>query len=200
VGANLLGPIHGFMVWNLVLAAVPAVLAVALFPRRRTAVGGPGWWFGLLAWVLFLPNAPYVLTDVVHMVDDVRRSRSDAHAYVLVAIYGAFFTCGLASYAFSLQRLRAFLHRAGVHRLVAPALIVLHGASVIAMYLGRFVRLNSWDAVLAPQRVLLSVLRVPRPFTVVVLVVMFFVVGVGTFAAAAVGDKVAVHARRWKLL
>jgi uncharacterized membrane protein len=61
---------------------------------------------------------------------------------------------------------------------------------VIAMYLGRYIRLNSWDAVLAPQQVAGSVLRVPAPLTVVVLAVMFVVVGVGVFVMAAIGDNI----------
>jgi uncharacterized membrane protein len=198
VGAFLIGPVHGFMLWNLFLAAVPAVLALALF-RRRDAAGGAGWWLGLVAWILFLPNAPYVLTDVVHMVDDVRASRSDVHAYLVIAVYGTLFALGLASYAVSLQLLRAFLHRCVEPRVVAPALLAVHALSVVAMYLGRFVRLNSWDAVLAPQRVVGSVLHVPRPITVFVLATMFVVVSIGTFAAVAIGDRLLVQARRWRL-
>src|SRR4051812_24343730 len=59
---------HGrWMVWNLALAAVPVFLAMALFrPGRRHGVG---WWLGTALFVLFLPNAPYVLTDVVHLFD-----------------------------------------------------------------------------------------------------------------------------------
>ncbi|MDQ1384469.1 MAG: hypothetical protein QOG65_1848 [Actinomycetota bacterium] len=69
MGAFLYGPVHGFMLWNLFLAAVPAVLALALFPT--SARRGVAWWLGFGAWVLFLPNAPYLLTDVVHMVHDI---------------------------------------------------------------------------------------------------------------------------------
>ncbi len=186
------------MIWNLLLAAIPAIFAVGLFTNatRRGVV----WWLGLATWVLFLPNAPYLLTDIVHMVHDLRVAPSDARAYLVIATYCALFAFGLASYAFSLQLFRRFLHRTVRARLVAPAIVLVHGLCVLAMFLGRFVRLNSWDAVLAPQRVALSVLRVPRPFTVAVLAAMFVVVGVGAFATAAIGDKVLAHARRWKPL
>ena len=80
------------------------------------------------------------------------------------------------------------------------SIILVHALCVIAMYLGRYIRLNSWDAVLAPQQVAGSVLRVPGPFTVAVLAVMFVVVGIGVFVMAAIGDKVAARARRWNLL
>lgn len=194
MGAFLFGPVHGFMLWNLFLAAIPAVLALALFtfPIRR----GVGWWVGFTGWVLFLPNAPYLLTDVVHMIHDIQRSHSDKWAYLVIATYGVLFALGLASYAFSLQCFRWFLRRNVSSLLVAPTIIVVHGLCVVAMYLGRVIRLNSWDVFTAPQQVAASMLRVPRPTTVVVLAAMFVVVGVGVFVAVAVGDKVVARARR----
>jgi uncharacterized membrane protein len=64
------------------------------------------------------------------------------------------------------------------------------------MYLGRFMRLNSWDVVTAPGAVLDSVLRVPRPSSLAVLLAMFVVVGFGTFATYAVGEKLVAQLRR----
>jgi uncharacterized membrane protein len=181
------------MLWNVFLAAIPAGLAVAVFstvPRR-----GVLWWSGFAAWVLFLPNAPYLLTDVVHMIHDIQHTRSDGWAYLIIGTYGSLFAFGLASYALCLQLFRRFLHRVGQPRLVTPAILIVHALCVVAMYLGRVIRLNSWDVVTAPQQVLASVLRVPRPTTVVILVITFVVVGVGVFATVAVGDKAVRRAR-----
>lgn len=185
------------MVWNLYLAAIPTVLALVLF-RRPTRLNTT-WWLTFVAWMLFLPNAPYVLTDVVHMVDDLRSSPSDGHAYAVLATYAAFAGVGLVSYVVSMQLFRTFLHRDAPARFVAPILITVHGLCVIAMYLGRVVRLNSWDVVLEPGRVVASILRVPHPSTVVLLVAMFLVVGVVAYATAAVGDKALTQLRRLKL-
>jgi uncharacterized membrane protein len=155
------------------------------------------WWIGLGAWVLFLPNAPYVLTDIVHMVGAMRNSPTDQHAYLVITTYAVLFAGGLASYAFSMQLFRRYLHRAVADRLVAPVILFVHALCVLAMYLGRAIRLNSWDVVTAPQRVAASVFQVPRPMAVVDLAVMFVVVGIAVFATAAVGDKAVVHCRRW---
>ena len=188
------GTVQPFMLWNLYLAAFPVVLASALFrkPERITA----GWCAGFVAWLLFLPNSPYVLTDVVHMVDEMRTSRSDGHAYAILATYAVFFTCGLVSYVVSLQLFRRFLHRVSPPRLILPILLIVHSLCVVAMYIGRFMRLNSWDVLLAPRTVLAAVVRVPHPFTLVVLASMFVVVGVGAFVAAALGDKMIAELRR----
>ncbi len=198
MGAFIYGPVHGFMIWNLFLAAIPAALALALF---TTAINGRGrrgvfCWIGAGAGLLFLANAPYFLPDVVHSVGAVRGARSDKHVYLLLATYGVLFALGLASYALSLQLFRRYLHRTIRARFVAPLILLVHALCVIAMYLGRFIRLNSWDAVLAPQAVAVSVLRVPGPRAVAVLAAMFVVVGVGVYATIAIADKLAAHARR----
>lgn len=185
------------MVWNLYLAAVPTVLALVLF--RRPARLGVGWWMTFVVWLLFLPNAPYVLTDVVHMGADLRRARSDDHIYLVLATYAVFAAAGLASYVVSMQLFRRFLHRVAPRRAVAAILVTVHGLCVIAMYLGRVVRLNSWDVLVEPGRVLESVLRVPHPFTVVVLAWMFVIVGVSAYAMATIGDKAISELRRLKL-
>jgi uncharacterized membrane protein len=173
---------------------VPALLALALF--RRSSPVNATWYAGLVAWVLFLPNAPYVLTDVVHMVDDMHASNSRTYSYGILLTYAALFAAGLCSYVLSLQLFRRFLRRVAPSRVILPALLALHGLSVVAMYLGRFMRFNSWDAVLAPGAVAASVLRIPRPTTVVVLAAMFVIVGVGACITAAVFDKVIAQLRR----
>jgi uncharacterized membrane protein len=176
------------MVWNLFLAAVPLVLAVALFslPMRR----GSLWWTGFLVWLLFLPNAPYVLTDVVHMVDDLSGTPSRVDAYEILALYAVFFAAGLVAYVIALQLFRSFLHRNMTRRmLVAPILVAVHALRVIAMYVGRVLRFNSWDALVAPFTVLHAVARVPRPSTVVLLGVMFAVTAVAAFVTYAVGER-----------
>ena len=150
------------MLWNLYLAAFPAVLAFVLFraPERL----GVGWWAGFVAWLLFLPNSPYVLTDVVHLVDEMHASTSRESAYAYLATYAVYLSAGLVSYVVSLQLFRRFLHRVGPRALVLPILLVVHGLCVVAMYLGRFMRFNSWDVILAPRTVLASVVvgsRVP---------------------------------------
>jgi uncharacterized membrane protein len=188
------GTVHPFMLWNLYLATFPAALAMVLF--RKPERTGVTWCAGFVVWLLFLPNSPYVLTDVVHMVDEMRVSTTHTHAYAVLATYAVFFTCGLASYVVSLQLFRRFLCRVSPHRLVLPILLVVHSLCIVAMYLGRFMRLNSWDVLLAPRTVLGSVVRVPHPFTLVVLATMFVVVGVGTCIAAALGDKVIAELRR----
>jgi uncharacterized membrane protein len=189
--------VRAFMLWNLYLAAIPTILAVVLF--RRPTRTGPVWWLTFGAWLIFLPNAPYVLTDVVHMFHDIRITHSVGRVGAVLVMYAMFAAAGLASYATSLQLFRRFLHRVAPSRFVAPILLTVHGLCVVAMGLGRIVRLNSWDIVVAPRSVLASVARVPHPSTVVLLATTFVVVGIGTYAMVAVGTKALEQLRRLKL-
>jgi uncharacterized membrane protein len=63
-----------WMTWNLFLAFIPLALSVWLFriKRRRSGV----WWLGFLVFFAFLPNAPYLLTDIIHFIEDIRRIES----------------------------------------------------------------------------------------------------------------------------
>jgi uncharacterized membrane protein len=192
----VLHPVREFMLWNLYLAAIPTALAFVLF--RRPTRTGPAWWLTFGAWLLFLPNAPYVLTDVVHMFHDLRAAHSLARVCGVLVMYALFAAAGLASYVVSMQLFRRFLHRVAPRRFVAPILLTVHGLCIVAMGLGRMVRLNSWDVVLAPRSVLASVMRVPHPFTVVLLAAMFVVVGATAYAMAAVGDQALTQLRRLK--
>jgi uncharacterized membrane protein len=175
------------MLWNGFLALVPLVLAVALFafPLRTGVI----WCAGFATWVLFLPNAPYLLTDVVHMFHDIKRSPSDTWSLVVTATYAVLFAFGLASYAASLHLFRRFLHRRVAPRLVLPVILFVHALCIAALYAGRVVRLNSWDVVTAPREVVVAYLRVPQPLTVVLLAGWFVVIGAGVFATIAVAQQ-----------
>src|SRR4051812_24144926 len=91
--ARLLDVSGRWMAWNLILALVPWVLSLYCFrPARRP---GAIWICGALAFLLLVPNAPYLLTDLIHLPSSVRREPSDA-AVVLVVfpVYGALLAAG----------------------------------------------------------------------------------------------------------
>lgn len=155
VGPLLLGrpPTHRFLLWNLFLAWIP--LGAALLLEALDARSGGRRWFvpAVLAavWLLFLPNAPYLVSDITHFDSvsptpwlDLTRLVAFAWAGCLVAVL-------------SLRAVhRVVLRRAGV--VAAWSVIVAATASSgFGVVLGRFSRLNSWDAVTAPRTVLAEI-------------------------------------------
>jgi uncharacterized membrane protein len=168
-----------WMTANLLLAALPFVLAVWLFaPQRAKTVG---WWMAVAAFVAFLPNAPYVLTDVIHLGTDLRKTTSDLQVLGLLLEYGLLFATGLAFYGGSLAVLRRRLLADGLARWRWAAEIGLHAVCSVGIFLGRFFRLNSWDLVVRPSAVLQYV-GVPRPATVAIIGFTFCVLLTATVA------------------
>jgi uncharacterized membrane protein len=141
-----------WMAWNTVLAVIPLLVAAVIF--RRGTKRTPAWWLGLAAFVVFLPNAPYVLTDVVHLFDDIRTTRSDLVLLgVHLPLYLAFFAIGFGSYVAALELLRRYV-RAELPKLRWTVVeFGLHGLCAMGMYLGRVVRLNSWEILTRPRAV-----------------------------------------------
>ncbi|NEQ53155.1 MAG: DUF1361 domain-containing protein [Leptolyngbya sp. SIO3F4] len=166
---------HGnlsFMVWNSFLALIPLTLSFWLFRGRGSHARKLPWWIGLAIFVAFLPNAPYVLTDIIHLVHDIRSGASVwAIALILVPQYILFIGLGTIAYTLSIVNLGRYLSREGKTRWVWPVEITLHGLTAIGIYLGRFLRFNSWDLVTMPNTVVsdtLSLLVTKWPLAVMI--------------------------------
>ena len=101
-----------------------------------------------MVFVAFLPNAPYVLTDTIHLIEDIRQNYSIwTITLVLIPLYVLFIFLGFEAYVLSLLNLDHYFQQQGFIRLIMPAELFLHSLSAIGVYLGRFLRFNSWDIV-----------------------------------------------------
>ncbi len=176
------------MVWNLFLAVVPLALSVWLFrlaPRRN-----PLWWCGVAAFVAFLPNAPYVLSDVIHLVPRLESEPSWVRATVLVSGFGAFFLIGLEAYALSIVNLRHYLGR-----VVVPLELGIHALAAVGVYLGRVQRFNSWDLLGNGHAVLRVLHQSLRPWPIALMTFTFVVTTVACEVLLRV-NRVALAAAR----
>jgi uncharacterized membrane protein len=157
---------------NIALALVPFGLAAVLF--RFGTRRNPLWWAGVALFVAFLPNAPYVLTDVIHLAPSLAGAPSHAAAVLgLLPLYTVLFVLGTASYVGCLRLLARYLVRSGGRRTALAAVAAVHVTSCLGVLLGRQQRLNSWD-VLHPARVAdasLAVLAHPVSLVIVVVAV-----------------------------
>lgn len=135
-----------WMSWNLFLALIPLAFSFWLFHSNRSRSWL--WWLILCVFIAFLPNAPYVLTDVIHLVDDIRHSHSIwAITLLIIPQYLLFFFMGFEAYVISLVNLGSYLIKQGARRFIIPVEFFLHTLSAIGIYLGRFQRFNSWDII-----------------------------------------------------
>lgn len=138
-----------WMSWNLFLAFIPLALSVWLFRRRNAGQKlSLLWWLGLIVFVAFLPNAPYILTDIIHLVEDIRHQNSIwVITLIIIPQYILFIFAGFEAYVLSLINLGAYLNRRGWGQWIVWAEITIHALSAIGIYLGRFMRFNSWDLI-----------------------------------------------------
>jgi uncharacterized membrane protein len=137
---------YRFLVWNLILAWVPLVLAMGAYARARRRVDLTVAVL-LVPWLLFFPNAPYLLTDFIHL------GEGPAPLWYDALMLSAFAWTGLLLGFASLYLVQMILRRA--FGTVAAWLGVVLALSLgsIGVYVGRFIRFNSWDALLHPIRV-----------------------------------------------
>jgi uncharacterized membrane protein len=136
------------LVWNLFLAWIPFVLALVLYDgARRGLSAGPLVAVGA-AWLLFLPNAPYIVTDAKWLGEFV--GGSVWYDAVLVATAAATgLVLGFVS-LYLVQVVVAGRFGAVAGWVLAWAALVLSGVGV---YLGRFQRWNSWEVLTEPTKI-----------------------------------------------
>lgn len=140
---------YGFLVWNLILAWMPLVFALLARDDYRTRRNGTraGLKFYSLcaAWLLFFPNAPYIFTDLIHLT---RRSMN--HFWVDLAVILSCAFTGLVLGFVSLYLMHSLVtHRFG-KRTGWGFVVVVSAVSSFGVYLGRFLRFNSWDVISKP--------------------------------------------------
>ena len=143
---------YGFLIWNLFLAWIPFLIsyfAYTLTLRR--------WWIYIvvpltaLLWLIFFPNAPYMLTDFQHLAT----TAADLPVWydVMMLIWFAF--TGLLLGMVSLFLMQEIIRRE-FGRWAGWAFVALVTAlSSAGVYMGRFLRWNSWDILRDPTGIAL---------------------------------------------
>jgi uncharacterized membrane protein len=149
------------MLWNLFLAWVPYICSVgAMYWHQRH----PRRWWGLLVpgviAIAFFPNAPYIVTDFLHLGE-----RPGMPLWYDIGLLASFAWTGIVLGIYALRLLQEIV-KAWVGVLLSWGFVlVVLGLSGMGIYLGRFLRWNSWDLVLQPKAILYDVaIRLRYPF------------------------------------
>lgn len=149
------------------------------------------WWVGFLIFIAFLPNAPYVLTDIIHLYDDIRQTNSVwVLTLAVIPQYLLFMVIGFEAYVLSLMNLGLYLQQQGWAKYILGCELIIHGLSAIGIHLGRFQRFNSWDLITNPNVLVNTVfndLIAQRPMlvilvTFIVISVLYWLMKLVTFA------------------
>ncbi|MBD2165686.1 DUF1361 domain-containing protein [Calothrix membranacea FACHB-236] len=170
-----------WMTWNLFLAFIPLALSIWLFRRNRGRTWV--WWLGFLVFYAFLPNAPYLLTDVIHLIHDIRTIQSVwMITLVLIPLYILVIFAGFEAYVVSLINLGYYLHRIGKSQWILWVELITHALSAVGIYWGRFLRFNSWDFITQPDAVLTKGVEEIVGKQPLVIIAVTFVILIGLYA------------------
>lgn len=142
-----------YLDWNLFLAWLPLVFAWLLvrYVRQHPWVSWQGGALTLL-WLGFLPNSFYIVTDFMHLQEVTERTLLfDVVLMFLFSLAG--YTVGFVSVIMVHKLMLTRINRASAARVVAGVFL----ACSFAIYLGRFLRWNTWDVITNPAGIILDV-------------------------------------------
>ena len=144
---------YAFLVGNLFLAWLPLIFAVLACEKGRRSTS---WNWHLLAaavaWLLFLPNAPYIFTDLIHLTRD-----RYMHFWVDLSLILCCALTGLVLGFLSLYLMQSLVRSLFGRWWSWLFILVVVGLSGLGICIGRFLRFNSWDVLLRPVKLTVGI-------------------------------------------
>lgn len=140
-----------FLIWNLFLGYIPYFLSSQI---KSTVPGTYKFYLLMIGWLLFIPNAFYLLTDFVHL-----HHNSDLQ-YLFDALLLTFFSvAGFYSGISSMLHIHRLLEMKYSSQKCQRILITLCYLISFGVYLGRILRFNSWDIISNPIRIFMTIFK-----------------------------------------
>ncbi|GEM_PF-883324 len=147
-----------WMTFNIYLAFTPVLLCWLILKARKDVVRIM---LGIL-WLLYLPNALYLFTDITHLFNQWGRVDMLERA-VLLFQYGALVFLGALTAILALYPIERSLPRIArlkTKKLTLPIIVSINFLVGVGMVFGRVERLNSWEVFTATEKVVNSAIRV----------------------------------------
>lgn len=172
---------YAFLIWNLFLAWLPLILSLMAWEQYVNEKGRLRLGAIVSAWLLFFPNAPYIFTDLVHL-----NRKFSGHFWIDMILILSCAITGLMLGFISLYLMQSLAAKRFGR--IAGWLLV-SGTTVLAgigVFIGRFLRLNSWDVFLQPGQICRRAwlwLDNPMPYAFAALFTVFLLVGYLMFHA-----------------
>lgn len=163
-----------FLVWNIFLAWIPFLIS-GWFEKVKL---NNKWIQAILfcCWLAFFPNALYIVTDLIHL-----DKASNVPKWFDAVLLFSSSIVGLMMAFISLYRVELFLKARVYHKLHAVLIVLILFMGSFGVYLGRFLRWNSWDIVSNPLQLFVSIgERIIFPFhhvqtwSVTIILTIFF--------------------------
>ncbi len=130
-----------YLLWNIFLALLPFMLSLVLLSyAKRNKLSTLVFIIGGIIWLLLLPNAPYIVTDLIH----IGKGRGAAILFDTLLLFSSAWL-GLLFFMHSLSHIEKIIvekYGKRIAQIKIPSIIALVS---IGVYIGRNLRFNSWD-------------------------------------------------------
>lgn len=182
--------LYAMLSWNVLLATLPLFFVIkAEMAEEQGKNGWPVFW--KILWLFFFPNSVYMITDFIHISDDKFMWLTEVELYsptsviysneimiwakLLVIGFGFLFALlvGLESLYIFEKNIRKKSSTI-VCYLVILVVALLSG---IGVYIGRFLRFNSWDILFNPIQLLKEVAGIDGFEVQFILIFTIFIIG-----------------------
>lgn len=142
--------VYIFLAWNLFLAWIPFAISQELSgARNRLNI-----FFLTSIWLLFLPNAPYIITDFLHL----KQRPPIPYWYDILLLFSAALN-GLLLGLLSLLTVEKFLANRFGNRISGLIILCSFFLCAFGIYIGRYLRWNSWDIIMNPGEIARDILE-----------------------------------------
>jgi uncharacterized membrane protein len=140
------------LIWLGAIAVIALGLSLFLFKRKQN-LRSAGWWLGLVVFIAFLPNAPYLLTDIIHLIRATSSGQISTWVItvVVIPIHIAAILLGMEAYVLSLMNQGYYLKHHGAKQYILLGELIVHALCAIGVYLGRFILLTTFDTLTAKR-------------------------------------------------
>lgn len=142
-----------FLVWNIFLAFIPYIITMYLNTKTNLSKLKLGFWFFI--WLAFLPNAPYIVTDLIHI-----RIGNQTLLWLDVMVILSFALSGLLLFYLSIRDMEKLIAVKFKQIPISTLSILIMFLCGFGVYLGRFLRYNSWEIISNPQVLISDVFNI----------------------------------------
>lgn len=142
------------LAWNLFLAYIPFAISKWLY--GNTALIKNKWIFAgaFICWLLFIPNSFYIITDLFHLHDN----RNAPLWFDLLLIF-SFAWNGLLMGVLSVRQMEKITRIFFPFRNEIAFLYPVMWLNALGIYIGRYLRYNTWDVITSPFSLTTDMLR-----------------------------------------
>ncbi len=130
-----------WLFWNLFLAVVPFVISsfLLIYDDKNRLTKTSFFFFGFF-WLLFIPNAPYLVTDLIH-IGVVRSVPVIYDSFLLFSVAWL----GVYLGVYSINHIDQILKKRYTKKFSEVVIFFIILFISFGIYMGRFLRFNSWD-------------------------------------------------------